>query len=195
MFVYDLIKIMYSERGFLPNFPYHLISDREMFNAFLYTEYNFFDFSYPNLLSETVLGDTPYNNLKKAIGYHVDKAIETADTDTPYIPPDWIISYMLGTPISVRSTQYDVSYLQRLFGLPYNNDVFDTLTSYNCYYESLRWLQKNTQKEYAEYKGETIDIRPPAVFGEPHVVKSGRIQESSPNPRPAVPDPFTPEEA
>lgn len=35
MFIHDLIKMEYVRQGYLPNYPYHLISDSEMFDAFL----------------------------------------------------------------------------------------------------------------------------------------------------------------
>ena len=35
MFIHDVIKIRYVKEGYLPNYPYHLISDEEMFHAFL----------------------------------------------------------------------------------------------------------------------------------------------------------------
>lgn len=34
-FIEDIIKIKYCEEGYLPNYPYHLISDEELFNAFI----------------------------------------------------------------------------------------------------------------------------------------------------------------
>lgn len=38
MFIHDIIKIEYIRQGYLPDYPYHLISDIEMFNAFLVDE-------------------------------------------------------------------------------------------------------------------------------------------------------------
>lgn len=35
MMLHDQIKIEYVRQGYLPNYPYHLISDKEMFDAFL----------------------------------------------------------------------------------------------------------------------------------------------------------------
>ena len=34
MFIHDTIKIMYVNMGYLPNFPFYLISDSEMIEAF-----------------------------------------------------------------------------------------------------------------------------------------------------------------
>ena len=39
MFTHDVIKQMYTLEGYLPNYPPHLISDEEMFEAFLPTKY------------------------------------------------------------------------------------------------------------------------------------------------------------
>jgi hypothetical protein len=33
--IHDIIKIKYTRLGYLPNYPYHLISDAEMFDAFI----------------------------------------------------------------------------------------------------------------------------------------------------------------
>lgn len=38
MFIHDIIKIEYIRQGYLPDYPYHLISDKEMFDAFLCDE-------------------------------------------------------------------------------------------------------------------------------------------------------------
>ena len=35
MLVHDLIKIKLVRAGYLPNYPYHLISDKEMCEAFI----------------------------------------------------------------------------------------------------------------------------------------------------------------
>ena len=34
-FIHDIIKIKYSKLGYLPSYPYNLISDKEMFQAFI----------------------------------------------------------------------------------------------------------------------------------------------------------------
>lgn len=39
--VHDLIKIKYVREGYLPNYPYHLISDSEMCDAFINNELNY----------------------------------------------------------------------------------------------------------------------------------------------------------
>lgn len=46
-FVHDIVKIKYSDEGYLPYYPYHLISDEEMIDAFIRCDVNFFDDSYP----------------------------------------------------------------------------------------------------------------------------------------------------
>lgn len=35
MFIHNIIKIKYVTLGYLPNIPYHLVSDKEMFDAFI----------------------------------------------------------------------------------------------------------------------------------------------------------------
>ena len=38
MLVHDVIKIRLVEDGYLPNYPYHMMSDREMIAAFMGTD-------------------------------------------------------------------------------------------------------------------------------------------------------------
>ena len=45
-FVHTLIKIKYINEGYLMNYPYRLISDEEMFNAFTKEE-GYFNYTYP----------------------------------------------------------------------------------------------------------------------------------------------------
>ena len=41
MSILDNVKIKYIQEGYLPNYPYHLISDIEAFNAFLQVSQQF----------------------------------------------------------------------------------------------------------------------------------------------------------
>ena len=64
--IHDAIKIKYIELGYLPDTPYHLISDAEMCDAFLHRDtegYSVFDKT-----SQSTL----YNNDIKVSGYFVD---------------------------------------------------------------------------------------------------------------------------
>lgn len=180
MFIYDLIKIRYSSSGFLPNTPYHLISDKEMFDAFIHNDMNYFSWNYPDILRDTDFGSTPYETLKTALIYHVDRAIASIGSEDVYIPPDWVLSYMLGNVIGNRSDYADIHDLGAAFGITDTSEGFTEKIATACYYTSRRWLLRSHIGGTAEYDGDTIQTRPPTMFGEPHVVKAIRLNEASP---------------
>ena len=162
MFLHDVIKIQYTNMGYLPGYPYHLISDEEMFNAFLKTE-GFFDDYYP-CPGDSLL--TEYEALKSGIAEKITaymlKEIEEL--------PSWIYSYMLNEVISFSSSPEDISYLYSLTGIepPLSAIEFSEELAQACYDTSLKWLQKQPAK-YSD--------RPVAIFGEPHVIKSLRLDQ------------------
>ena len=101
MFIHDIIKIKLSREGYLPDYPYHLISDEEMFDAFFPYKYdendvlsgysdfmaakiNYFRDNYP-LIDESL--EDKYKDLVTAIAWHIHEY----KTDEGYIIPDWII--------------------------------------------------------------------------------------------------------
>lgn len=195
MFIYDLIKIRYSSSGFLPNIPYHLISDKEMFNAFIHNDMNYFNWNYPDILKDTDFGSAPYETLKTALIYHVDKAIASIGSEDVYIPPDWVLSYMLGNVIGKRSDYEDIHDLGAAFGITDTSEGFTEKIAAACYYTSKRWLLRSHIGDTTEYDGDTIQTRPPTMFGEPHVVKAIRLNEASPyaaNDPIVIPDPPKP---
>lgn len=68
MFIHDTIKIEYIRQGYLPDFPYHLISDREMFDAFIVDELKIAqEDAYKVKQGQSTLWDSPktYLNLYK----------------------------------------------------------------------------------------------------------------------------------
>jgi len=180
MFIYDLIKIRYSSSGFLPNTPYHLISDKEMFDAFIHNDMNYFSWNYPDILKDTDLGSAPYLALKRSLLYHVGKAIASIGSEDVYIPPDWVLSYMLGNVIGKRSDYEDIRDLGVAFGITDTSEGFTPEIAKYCYYTSKRWLLRSHIGGTAEYDGDTIETRPPTMFGEPHVIKAIRLNETSP---------------
>lgn len=113
-FIHDLIKIKYTDDGYLPDWPYHEISDSEMCDAFLKERFDddddvkitdsesYFFNNYP-LLTEAL--QPAYNQLVKNLTYWLDKC--KSSQEDIYIMPDWVYQYMLGTVISVNSDQRD----------------------------------------------------------------------------------------
>ena len=82
----DNIKIKYSEEGYLPNFPPHLISDEEMCQAFLTNEFSYFYDNYP-LLTDT-LSDS-YQELLNAIRYHIVRLVSKVEGFQRDLP-NWV---------------------------------------------------------------------------------------------------------
>ena len=164
--IHDCIKIQYIREGYLPNWPYHLISDEEMCDAFLeQTEdgcSGYFVDNYP-LVADTLI--TEYNTLVTAIFEELTKLKNSTDSD--YILPNWIYSYMLGNVVSVNSDILDIHDLLVLLQVDNIDDIFTPLASELCFKISKSWLSK--------LSGDDIEDRPPTCFGEPHVIKSLRL--------------------
>ena len=164
--IHDVIKIRYVDEGYLPNIPYHLISDAEMCDAFIKDseDEDFWTYYYP-LPSEYL--QTQYDELKSAILWHIDQ-LKTS-TDPSYSMPDWVYSYMLGNVLSVNSSIYDLHYLLVMLDADNINDVFTPIAAAECYKVSKNWLGKIPTDQ--------LDHRPPTIFGEPHVIKALRLQQ------------------
>jgi len=159
MFLHDIIKVDYVNQGYLPNYPYHLITDKEMFDAFLSDDGYFAD-NYPCLddsLSEQ------YAAFRQDIVSRINDYLENSTAI-----PSWIYSYMLGASISVNSDVRDLRDLYTLTGLEYTSAVpeFTAELSAECYAISSAWLKKQTAADAQ---------RTPTLFGEPHVIKSLRL--------------------
>lgn len=166
LLIHDIIKIVYVNQGYLPDLPYHLISDEEMFDAFIFAETNFFSDNYPCPRGMEI----QYNELKSAIIYHIMqyKAYQTTDTSiSTYVIPDWVYSYMLGVVVSPTSPELDRHDLFVLLGMDNMDDEFTDAIYAEIYDKSKRWTYKLPVDE-REY-------RPPTMFGEPHVIKSLRL--------------------
>ena len=195
--IHDIIKIKYTRLGYLPNYPYHLISDEEMFNAFINLntddlsgsgdtddgEY-FFDDYYPNPFAEEdiiYIGPTgeeislrsEYCRLKQYIIDTINAYLEhigAVDEDS-YELPDWIYTYMLGeviynTPEEPDNFQYKDMYdlLKLLDANSIDNEMTPQICKM-CYAESTKFISTLT-----------TGVRPPTVFGEPHVIKQLRLE-------------------
>jgi len=180
--IHDVIKIKYVEEGYLPNYPYHMISDIEMCDAFMPEAGDgYFQVNYPCLDMSL---DVFYNYLVEAIRWHIQQLKDLKEVD--YKLPNWIYTYMLGKVISVNSPVLDIHDLISLLGVDNLDDEFGTEQSAACLQESINWLRKTRIIENpisVVYGDETIIIdmyRPPSQFGEPHVIKSVRLRDSDP---------------
>lgn len=197
--IHDIIKIKYTRLGYLPNYPYHLISDEEMFNAFidlsgddstsgsgeLYSE-TFFDDYYPNPFVDgdiVVIGPTgeeisltaEYYRLKSYIISCIQEYLihQGAADESEYELPDWIYTYMLGEVIyntpdpnnQDTFTYKDIYDLLKLFDATNISNEITPEICKQCYQVSTKYISTLT-----------TGIRPPTVFGEPHVIKQLRLE-------------------
>lgn len=180
--IHDIIKIKYVQLGFIQkNYPYHLISDEEMFYAFIdlnngFTsnlvdpDAHFFDMYYPNPFAENPNYEDYvkiYDNLKSAIVGYINDYLnyrESADADEHKIP-DWVYTYMLGEVVYKQSDYLDIQDTLSLLGCSNIDNEFTTDACIACY---------NTSKKYISTL--TFGMRPPTIFGEPHVIKYLRLE-------------------
>ena len=165
MFIHDIIKIKYTNLGYLPDNPYYLISDKEMLDAFINDnkECVFFDYYYcpdPSF-------QQPYDELVDYIKVAKDQFIAEGKQ-----LPSWIYSYMLLRPITYDSDEADISYLCELAHVQQNNALaqFDLDVATACYDVSKKWILKQRSKQ---------GDRPPTMFGETHVTKSLRLDQAN----------------
>lgn len=185
MITEDVIKAKLTSEGYLMEYPYHMISRSEMFDAFIDTSWcklipdgttyventvehiserdqsKYFDANYP-LLSKSPEIVSAYSNLVDCICYHI---LMCKLNQQDYIIPNWIYSYMLGSTISVTSSIQDIHDMLTLMGIDNLDDEFLAEAELKCYQISSRWVRKFNV------------ARPPTIFGEPHVIKSLRLGE------------------
>lgn len=214
-FVHDVIKIKYAREGYLPNYPYHLISDEEMCEAFLiwpavqpeldamptesalfgptleataelhsgtewwedwfhsYVEdsrYMWFKDNYP--LVDEAISDF-YQELLNRLYYELQEFRNNLDDNRAL--PDWVYSYMLGIVIGPESDKVDIHDFITSMGVDNIEDDYTLDACIECLKISKTWLKKLIVPE-----GEVP--RPPTMFGEPHVLKSIRLDEESLSP-------------
>lgn len=159
MFIHDIIKIQYINEGYLPNYPYHMITDREMFDAFMLADEGYFAINYP-LVDPSL--QAAYDELIEGIRMKISLYLASGEEI-----PSWVYTYMLGTATSVNSAGYDIMYLHELMNIDVTGvDAFDAVTQEECYRISKEWLSKLPVK---------YGSRPATIFGEPHVYKSLRL--------------------
>ena len=201
MFIHDVIKIKFSRDGYLPNLPYHLISDEEMCNAFITLPESvdsyitedyfgptiedtkttidwfhaymndehpmFFKDNYP-LIDDEI--QTPYKTLVNRIFYEIQEFKKNVNDDREL--PAWIYSYMLGICIGPMSDKLDIHDMIFAMGTDNIEDDYNIYCAEKCLEISTNWLKKIIVSQ-DEIK------RPPTMFGEPHVLKSIRLDQES----------------
>lgn len=199
MLIHDVIKIQYSRQGYLPNYPPHLISDEEMCKAFLNftdiesfensSEYSYFKDNYPCLFTNEVVkvrnSDGSYSDLVdeitgepitwksryydfvKYVSDQLDAFIASSDDQKKL--PDWIYAYMIGSVVSVNSPQPDIHDLLVMMGIDNLDDEFLSNCCELCWKVSDWWIRRTP--------GDVSQLRPPGLFGEPHVIKQLKLSE------------------
>jgi hypothetical protein len=197
MLIHDIIKIKYVKLGYIKrNYPYHLISDEEMFNAFIDLgnsyfnkkstlideDVRFFDDYYPNPFSE----DDIYQK-KNAKGEVVDE-IKLADEYTKL--KDYIVKTIndyLAHRKSEDAGKYQIPdwlYTYMLGEVVYQKsdylDIEDTLELLKCSNLDNIFTKEACIACYVVSMGyistSTLDVRPLTMFGEPHVIKQLRLE-------------------
>lgn len=177
-YIHALVKINFVTEGYLPNYPYHMISDSEMCDAFMKNEKGYFYDRYPCEATEL---SKEYDNLTRAIRYYLHEL--KASKENSYMMPDWIYGYMLGKVVGKYSSSLDIHDLINSMNVDNIDDIFTSDASKACYQVSKTWLRKtmsNTvEDQYVMFEGLETDLRPPTMFGEPHVIKSLRVHAAS----------------
>lgn len=179
-FTKDLVKIHLINEGYLPNYPYHLISDEEMCDAFINEDEGYFFDEYP-LLSDKEETSNAYKDLVNVIKYFIAE-LKLSKQDS-YELPNWIYSYMLGRVISVNSDILDIHDLIYPLGVDNIEDIFDARCEDRCL--EISKLQVSVMETYklkdssGNYilgaDGDPLTNRPPTIFGEPHIIKYIRV--------------------
>lgn len=163
MLIHNLIKMKLIDNGYLPNYPYHLISDEEMINAFLgkkstsddpenprYELAGFFVDFYPALqgLTPTFTNvSRSFDNLILTIYCILQIYLHKKAENEVYEIPDWVYSYMLSSVISVNSNKKDIHDLIYPLGVDNIDDDFDYDCETACNNESIKWLKQTNQIE------------------------------------------------
>lgn len=187
MLIHDIIKIKLVQDGYISNYPYHLISDKEMCDAFIGYDDSYFYANYPCLVDDLEFQGY-YNTLVASIRYHIEHLKRSAATfeeeseaaRNNYTFPDWVYSYMLSSVISINSSERDIHDLAALLKINRSDDTFDSILSKKCLTISKRWVDKTQITDIVTFNGSEVNKRPYTIFGEPHVIKALRIQESDP---------------
>lgn len=175
--IHDIIKINYVREGFLPDYPPHLISDKEMLDAFILDENResgvYFDYMYPDSFESL---SKQYQDLKSDIILKLDTYL----SDGTQIP-NWIYSYMLGSVIGINSSTRNKHDILVLLNEDNVDDEFTEAAAAKCYDISKDWIAKLAIARAQNRDGVSISEwdRVPSLFGEPGIIKSLRLQQAS----------------
>lgn len=159
MFTHDIIKIKLSEYGYLPNYPFHMISDGEMCDGFMntVTGTGYFYDEYPCL--DASLMDA-YKQLILTISYNL--LLMKFSKNPDYELPDWVYSYMIGSAISINSNKKDTHDLLVALHTDNVDDDFDEVSSAACLDVSRKWLAKSHQSKLikmdSRYEQEILEV-------------------------------------
>lgn len=196
MLIHDILKIKYVKLGYIrKNYPYHLISDEEMFNAFIdlgNTDFNdkttlidkrtrFFNDYYPNPFNKDdvyiktdsagretkiILSDE-YDKLKTCIISTINDYLQYCGTaeGAKHLIPAWIYTYMLGEVVYQKADYLDIQDTLALLGCSNLDNIFTKDACIACYRVSMQYISSSV-----------TDVRPFTVFGEPHVIKQLRLE-------------------
>lgn len=194
MLVHDILKIKYVSLGYIKkNYPYHLISDEEMFNAFIdlgtgfessliYPDVRFFDMNYPNPFEtqdyiyrktnaygeviEEISLRSVYNKLKDYIISSINEYLKYYGTseESEHLVPDWVYTYMLGEVTYQHSDYLDIEDILALLDCSNLDNEFNIDACVKCFIVSSNYISTLAS-----------GIRPPTIFGEPHVIKNLRM--------------------
>lgn len=189
--LHNIIKISYSKMGYLPDYPYHLISDREMFNAFLHRDEEsgelsgyFIDTYYPSLSEDTILGrepddiSTPPSEWEKKTVADVMDRLETIILNhiSDYIEndsevPTWVYSYMTGAVIHPNSPEDDFLNLTHDLGIETKGKSKELiLKELQTWAYRLSWIYEKTIPV-----ADWISERPSTIFFEPIILRQIRL--------------------
>lgn len=126
MFIHDIIKMEYVRQGYLPNFPYHLISNKEMFDAFIV-----FELEVPKEDALKVIQNdiTLWDNPKSFVSSHQLQSFNISVTAS-------------GEPVLViRGGNHSLKAFNEVLGLDKEirlSDMCYFSTKYPCPYESVK---------------------------------------------------------
>lgn len=162
--IHTIIKIHYVNEGYLPNYPHHMISDEEMFKAFLNREdpSNSFFYNYYPIPTQALQQE--YDALVDCLS----KVISDYLADGKAIP-NWAYAYMLGKVISDMSSIADKHDFLVLLDKDNIEDKFDESAAFACYKLSSLLLSRMAPDKRGH--------RVPSMFGESNILKHLRLMD------------------